>query len=293
MDGERTRARPMATRCIWPPESLVTRSSSFSEIRSSAATSFTLCRIRGSGDRRAGERNGKAKLSNTERCGESEYCWKTKTTSRCAGEALVTSRPAMRIRPASGFSRPATRRKVVVFPAPVGPSSTTNAPPSTVSDRSETALVAPKRFETPSSVTSAMSELHRARMIMERGLDGAAGSGVEQRDAVRAEFEPDAVADRHFQIGGQSGFRQAMRRCDGHDLCRAEIFRAENLAAQRGLIVQAHMLGTHAKDQIARRQAHARRRNGDLGAVEPDPSAAGLQRVAGGQEGHVRRADEI
>ena len=26
-------------------------------------------RIRGSGDRRAGERNGKAKLSNTERCG--------------------------------------------------------------------------------------------------------------------------------------------------------------------------------------------------------------------------------
>src|SRR3984885_7003139 len=117
----------------------------------------------------------------------------------------------MRIRPASGFSRPATRRKVVVLPAPVGPSNTTNAPSSTVSDRSETALVAPKRFETPSSVTSAMGELHAGRTIMERGPDGAAGSSVEQRDAVRTEFEPHAVADRYLQIGGQSGFRQAMR----------------------------------------------------------------------------------
>src|SRR6202020_3274814 len=98
--------------------------------------------------------------------------------------------PAMRIRPASCFWRPAIRRKVVVLPATVGPSSTTNAPSSTVSDRSETALVAPKRFETPSSVTSAMGELHRGRMIMERGQDGAAGRGGEQGDAVRAEGEP-------------------------------------------------------------------------------------------------------
>src|SRR3984957_18252772 len=134
----------------------------------------------------------------------------------------------MRIRPASGRSRPATRRKVVVFPAPVGPSNTTNAPSSTVSERSETALVAPKRFDTPSSVTSAMGELHRGRRIMERGQDGAAGGGVEQRDAVRTEFEPNAVADRHLEIRGQSGFRQAMRGRDGDDLCRTEIFRAEN-----------------------------------------------------------------
>src|SRR5271169_2232917 len=114
----------------------------------------------------------------------------------------------MRIRPASGRSRPATRRKVVVLPAPVGPSNTTNAPSSTASDRSETALVAPKRFETPSRATSAMGELHRGRMVMERGPDGAAGNGVEQRDAVRTEFEPHAVADRHLEVGGQSGFRQ-------------------------------------------------------------------------------------
>src|SRR6202453_1910266 len=112
----------------------------------------------------------------------------------------------MRIRPPSAFSRPATRRKVVFLPAPVGPSSTTNAPSSTVSDRSETALVAPKRFETPSSTTSAMGELHRGRMIMERCQDGAAGSGVEQRDAVRTEFESHAIADRHLQIGGEAGF---------------------------------------------------------------------------------------
>src|ERR1700741_5304080 len=106
----------------------------------------------------------------------------------------------MKMRPVSGLSRPATKRKVVVLPAPVGPSNTTNAPSSTVSDRSETALVAPKRFETPSSTTSAMGELHRGRMIMERGQDSAARSGVEQRDAVRTEFEPHAVAHRHPQI---------------------------------------------------------------------------------------------
>src|ERR1700722_3679410 len=147
----------------------------------------------------------------------------------------------MRTRAESGFSGPATRRKVGVLPAPVGPSSTTNAPSLTVSDRSETAVVAPKRFETLSSVTSAMSELHRGRVIMERGLDGAAGIGVEQRDAVRSEFEPDAVADRHLEVGGQPGFRQAMRSRDGDDLRGTEIFRPENLAAQGGLIVQAHM----------------------------------------------------
>ena len=55
-----------------------------------------------------------------------------------------------------------------------------------------------------------MGELHRARVIMERGQDGAAGRGVEQRNAVRTEFKPYAVADRHLEISGQSGFRQAM-----------------------------------------------------------------------------------
>src|SRR5277367_2380545 len=117
----------------------------------------------------------------------------------------------MRIRPASGFSRPATRRKVVVLPAPVGPSSTTNAPSSTARDKSETALVAPKLFETPSSTTSATGELQRRRTIMERGLDGAARSGVEQRDAVRTEFEPNAGADRHLEVRGQSSFRLSMQ----------------------------------------------------------------------------------
>jgi hypothetical protein len=47
--------------------------------------------------------------------------------------------------PRSGISRPAIRRSVVVLPAPVGPSSTTNSPSATVSDRSlMTAVTSPK-----------------------------------------------------------------------------------------------------------------------------------------------------
>ena len=88
-----------------------------------------------------------------------------------------------------------------------------------------------------------------------------------------------------LRLAGNRAFARPCGSRDGDDLCGAEIFRAENLAAQRGLIVQAHMLGTHAEDQIARRQALARRRNGDLGAAKPDPGAAGLQRVVEGQAG--------
>src|SRR5271165_1557372 len=108
----------------------------------------------------------------------------------------------MRIRPASGRSRPATRRNVVVLPAPVGPSNTTNAPSSTVSDRLDTACVAPKRFDTPSSATSDMGVFHRLCVIMKRGANGVTGAGVEQRNAVRPEFEPDRIPDGYLGISG-------------------------------------------------------------------------------------------
>ena len=86
----------------------------------------------------------------------------------------------------------------MVLPAPVGPSNTTNAPSSMVSERSDTAGVAPKRFDTPSSDTSDMGVLHRWSMVMERRANGVTGSGVEQRDAVRAKCEPNGIADGHF-----------------------------------------------------------------------------------------------
>ena len=63
--------------------------------------------------------------------------------SRSAGTASVTIRPWISTLPLSGRSRPAIRRNVVVLPAPVGPSSTTNSPLVIESERLRTASTAP------------------------------------------------------------------------------------------------------------------------------------------------------
>ena len=52
-------------------------------------------------------------------------------TLRWFGRRPVTSRPAMRIAPEVGISKPATMRKVVVLPQPEAPRNETNSPRST------------------------------------------------------------------------------------------------------------------------------------------------------------------
>ena len=61
--GSRTSARPIATRCICPPESRVAELASLSSMRSRRAISFTFSRTFASGVLRSGERSGKARLS--------------------------------------------------------------------------------------------------------------------------------------------------------------------------------------------------------------------------------------
>ena len=61
--GQKTRARPIATRCICPPESRVAGLASLSSMRSIRATSVTLRFTSASGVGRIGERSGKARLS--------------------------------------------------------------------------------------------------------------------------------------------------------------------------------------------------------------------------------------
>src|SRR5712675_2763244 len=51
-----------------------------------------------------------------------------------------TSAPSIRIEPESGASRPAISRRVVVLPAPVGPSRTKNSPSPTSRLRSSSAV---------------------------------------------------------------------------------------------------------------------------------------------------------
>src|SRR5215472_16412526 len=49
-------------------------------------------------------------------------------TSRARGGSAVTSRPAREMLPSSACSRPATRRKSVLLPQPLGPTRTAKAP---------------------------------------------------------------------------------------------------------------------------------------------------------------------
>ena len=61
--------------------------------------------------------------------------------ARRPAPASSTSRPPMSIVPPSGRSSPAISRSVVVLPAPVGPSSTTNSPSAMCRSRSSTAAI--------------------------------------------------------------------------------------------------------------------------------------------------------
>src|SRR3954454_23452456 len=77
---------------------------------------------------------------------------------RLLAGTLVTSVPSSTIRPASGVSRPAIIRSVVVLPQPLGPSSEKNSPSPISSDRSSTAAALPNRLLTSTSAIAATGE---------------------------------------------------------------------------------------------------------------------------------------
>src|SRR6266851_668384 len=211
-----------------------------------------------------------------------------KVTSRVAGASLVTSRPPIDNCPRSGVSSPATRRSVVVLPAPVGPSRTTNSPSPTVSVSSATAAVLPKFLLTPSSRISAM----RGPLVKSRA-EGPPRFLVEERQLLGPELETDTLARPHRRIGGQTRLQHAPPRRHRHDLSRAEILRAEDLAAQRRRIGEPDMLGADAEDEAAARDILAQRRYRDRRPVDADLGIAAAQRALEIEEAHRRRADEI
>jgi hypothetical protein len=65
---------------------------------------------------------------------------------RTAAAAWTTSKPATRAVPPSGIVSVVRIRRVVVFPAPLGPRSPMIAPRGTAKLTPSTATVAPKRF---------------------------------------------------------------------------------------------------------------------------------------------------
>src|SRR5688572_14314409 len=122
----------------------------------------------------------------------------------------------MVMRPASGASRPAINRSVVVLPAPVGPSSTTNSPSRIVRVTLCTASVWPNVLLMPASVTSAMIHLR----VKGRG-DRFARTAIEQRELVAVELKPDILAEGEVPVRRNARLDQALRRLDRDDLVGA------------------------------------------------------------------------
>src|SRR5262245_37002624 len=118
-------------------------------------------------------------------------------TSRAAGSRRVTSIPAMEIVPVSARSSPDTNRNVVVLPAPVGPSSTTNSLSPTVRERSRTAVTGPNRLVTLERITSAMgrSPAGDGCAVHEIARQCALGAPVEQNQRIASEIDPHRVAN--------------------------------------------------------------------------------------------------
>src|SRR3989442_4737491 len=157
--------------------------------------------------------------------GQIAYDWKPVPRLRWCGAKTprrgteATTRPRSAISPASGCSSPATRRKVVVLPQPLGPSSVKISPRSTSSDAPSRARTAPKTLVTPSrrrTITaprSALPELSRrqSRAFHERlelrprdlrMADTRSETAVRPRDHVLAPDEPRVL---HEALGDELG----------------------------------------------------------------------------------------
>ena len=70
-------------------------------------------------------------------------------TGRRCGGTPVMSWPSIRMRPASGVSKPASMRSRVVLPQPEPPSRANSSPRAMSRSTPSTAAIAPKRLLTP------------------------------------------------------------------------------------------------------------------------------------------------
>src|SRR3990170_5864194 len=88
---------------------------------------------------------------------------------RGCGGTPVTSAPRRRMRPASGCSKPAIIRSVVVLPQPLGPRSVMNSPSRMSNDTSRTASTLSKRLLTPSREIATVSDMRAASLTRSGG----------------------------------------------------------------------------------------------------------------------------
>src|SRR6185437_1608220 len=107
----------------------------------------------------------------------------------------LTSRPRMRIRPASGGKMPSIMRSVVVLPAPLGPRKPRIEPFSSAKERSSTAVKSPKRLVTWESST--MVKTRGSRSGLGHSIRTSPGAG----ENVRQSLDPDVLAQHAAEQG--------------------------------------------------------------------------------------------
>ena len=155
---------------------------------------------RAAASRRGSRASPKPTLAPTVRCGNSAKSWKTTPTrSALRRPGPAASRdllPADLDLPARAVSKPATRRSVVVFPQPEGPTSATISPLATLSERSSTAGAAfPAIFVTPA---------RRSRLTL-RGRRAERALPLGYRPRVPASDEHWHESDEHQRQRRQRG----------------------------------------------------------------------------------------
>src|SRR6476620_9506057 len=124
-------------------------------------------------------------------------------TGRLFAETLVMSAPSRITAPASGVSKPAIIRSVVVLPQPDGPSMVKNSPGGICRSIPSTATTSPNSFVKPSSWTSPCtgSDLERRDGS---GL-AAAGEPAVDEEGERERCQRDEQGDRRDGVEGRSG----------------------------------------------------------------------------------------
>src|SRR5687767_14361160 len=91
-------------------------------------------------------------------------------TARRRGLTSFTTRPPKRISPASGRSKPAIMRSVVVLPHPEPPTSATSSPGAMSRDSASTARAPPKRLVTPRRLMSTSARIFLQPLLDETVL---------------------------------------------------------------------------------------------------------------------------
>ena len=171
--GRVASARASATRCASPPERVVT--TRFSAPARPTSSSASVTRERRACSSSPATFGPNPTLPATSRWGKSAASWNTSPTPRRYGGTSVTSRSSRSTRPVVGGWSPATTRRSVDFPEPLGP-STANRSPEATSTETSSRIRAPARVTPTPSRASFTSDAVRRGSARRRARQPSPGS---------------------------------------------------------------------------------------------------------------------